>query len=70
MYIVTPADTYSLLQWCNDQELKSHINAVKHKDYTKALEYLGEERAYRKMIKKIQSGCVNQRPHVILDRVV
>jgi hypothetical protein len=57
-------DMYSLMQTLIRWELKAHLGAVKHATFTKGLEYAAEERAYRRVIEKIQNGKANQRPHV------
>lgn len=60
-------DIHSLLQWCIGQELKAHINAVKHHGFTKGLEWEAEEKTWQKIIEKIQNMRVSQRPHVRSD---
>lgn len=57
-------DMYSLLQTLIQWELEAHLNAAKHATFTKGLEFAAEERAYHRVIEKIQNGRINQRPHM------
>ena len=59
-----PDDIPALESWLRDKSLKAHNNAAKHHGFTKGLEYEAEEKAMNKVIEKIQSMRVSQRPHV------
>ena len=57
-------DIPALESWLRDEALEAHNNAAKHHGFTKGLEYEAEEKTLNKVIEKIQSGRVSQRPHV------
>ena len=57
-------DIPALESWLRDKALKAHNNAAKHHGFTKGLEYEEEEKTLNKVIEKIQSMRVSQRPHV------
>jgi hypothetical protein len=59
-----PDDIYSLESWLREKALEAHNNAAKHHGFTKGLEYEAEEKTLNKVIEKIHSGRVSQRPHV------
>lgn len=55
-----PIDEYSLLSRLTSWELEEHLSAHKHQGFTKGLEHMAAEKAYRRVIELIQNGRVRQ----------